>query len=153
MWYNSIMKINLHKYVFIGALSLAACSPRVETRGNLPDADALADIEVGQIKKREVAELLGSPSTIATFDLETWYYISEVTETVAFFEPELKERKVIIIRFDKQGVVRELKIIGKEQAREISMVERKTPTAGNEISLLKQLFGNIGRFGTEGEAP
>ena len=143
MWYTVVMKFKVYTLVLVSALAFAACSPIVATRGNLPDPDVLADIEVGQNKKSEVAELLGSPSTIATFDLETWYYISEITETMAFFEPKLVERKIIIIRFDKQGVVRELRTIGKEEARRIAMVDRKTPTAGNEIGLLKQMFGNM----------
>ena len=30
--------------------------------------------------------------------------------------------------------------------QEIALVARITPTAGNEISIIQQLFGNIGRF-------
>ena len=56
------------------------------------------------------------------------------------------KRKVIVIMFDQKGVARELKSYGIEDARRIQMVERKTPTAGRELTILKQLFGNIGRF-------
>ena len=31
------------------------------------------------------------------------------------------------------------------------MVDRRTPPAGNEFSLLRQLFGNIGRFEGKGK--
>ena len=115
-------------------------------RGNDPDPDLLADIEVGQISRREVEEILGSPSAIALFKGETWYYISERSETWAFLQPEIKERKIVVIRFDEKGVVREKKVFGKEKARELKLVERETRTAGREFSLLRQLFGNVGRF-------
>ena len=132
--------------IFAAAIFVAGCQGRIDVRGNLPDPDLLQDIEVGHITKNEVADLLGSPSSIAPFSGDTWYYISERTKTVAFFEPEILKRKVIVIMFDQKGVARELKSYGIEDARRIQMVERKTPTAGRELTILKQLFGNIGRF-------
>ncbi|MBT3989437.1 MAG: outer membrane protein assembly factor BamE [Rhodospirillaceae bacterium] len=128
------------------ALSVTACAPRVASRGNLPDPDLLANIEVGQVNKRDVIELIGSPSSTELFKGESWYYISERTETKAFFEPKVVERKVIIIRFNEKGIVKELKAIGLKEARDIEMVDRVTPTAGQEMTILKQLFGNVGRF-------
>lgn len=128
------------------AASLSACAPRLNSHGNLPDPDLLAEVEVGQVNKSDVVQILGSPSSLAPFDGDVWYYVSEKTRTVAFFEPEIIERKVIVIRFDKRGIVTALKTFGLEEARQMEMVERKTPTAGNELGLLRQLFGNIGRF-------
>ncbi len=130
--------------VLVAALS--ACAPRINSHGNLPDPDLLAEIEVGQVNKSDVVQILGSPSSLAPFDESVWYYVSEKTKTIAFFEPEVIERKVIVIRFDKRGIVTALKTFGLEEARKMEMVERKTPTAGNELGLLRQLFGNIGRF-------
>ena len=66
---------------------LNSCSPIIGTRGNLPNPDLLANIEVGRINKQGVTELIGSPSTVEPFNGESWYYISEKTETKAFFEP------------------------------------------------------------------
>ena len=127
-------------------IAITACAPLIATRGNLPDPDLLATIEVGQVNKRGVVELIGSPSSVAPFQGESWYYISERTETRAFFEPYVVARKVVIIRFDKKGVVSEIKALGLKDGRDIAMVDRVTPTAGKEMTLLKQLFGNIGRF-------
>jgi outer membrane protein assembly factor BamE (lipoprotein component of BamABCDE complex) len=106
----------------------------------------LANIEVGQVNKGQVIGLIGSPSTVELFNGESWYYISEKTETKAFFEPKITNRKVVIIRFNKRGIVKEIKTIGLKEARNIKMVDRVTPTAGREMNILRQLFGNIGRF-------
>jgi len=137
-----LIRCVLFALVFIGT----SCAPRVDTRGNLPNPDMLANIEVGHINKRGVIELIGSPSTIELFKGESWYYISEKTETKAFLPPKKTSRKVVIIRFNKQGIVKEIKTIGLKEARDIRMVERITPTAGQEMTILKQVFGNIGRF-------
>jgi len=85
------------------------------------------------------------------FGDETWYYVSKRTETLAFLAPEVTERKVVIVRFDRQGVVKAVDYLGLDDEREIQFVERETPTSGNEIGLLDQLLGNIGRFGGEGD--
>ena len=125
---------------------LPSCSPRIDTRGNLPNSDMLANIEIGRVNKQEVVEFIGSPSTVEIFKGESWYYISEKIETTAFFEPKINNRKVIIIRFDKKGIVKEIKTIGLKEAQNVKMVDRVTRTAGQEMTILKQLFGNIGRF-------
>ena len=128
------------------ALAVVACSPRIDSRGNLPDPDKLAEIKPGKHSRNDVAEILGSPSSIAVFDQETWYYISKRTETVAFFEAEVAERQVVIVHFDKKGVVTGVETLGLERSHAVEPVERETPTAGAEMTIMQQLLGNMGRF-------
>ncbi len=128
------------------AAGISACSARIDQRGNLPDPDILANVEVGHINKQGLQDMLGSPSSVSPFDGDVWYYISERTEKVAFFEPKVLDRKVLMFRFDDKGIVSEKKEFGMEDANNVDMVQRKTPTAGNEIGILRQLFGNLGRF-------
>jgi outer membrane protein assembly factor BamE (lipoprotein component of BamABCDE complex) len=137
--------------LFAAAATIGACSSRIDQRGNLPDPDLLANIEVGHINKQGVQDTLGTPSSIGLFDQETWYYISQRTEKLAFFEPSVIDRKVIVIKFDPRGVVSEMTTLGLEDSRDVQVVERKTPTAGQEIGILKQLLGNIGRFDGRGK--
>ncbi len=128
------------------AFAVFACSPRIDSRGNLPDPDRLAEIKPGEHSRDDVAEILGSPSSVGAFDQEAWYYISKRTEALAFFAPEVSERQVIIVRFDKKGVVTGVETLGLEQGHAVEPVDRKTPTAGTEMSILQQLLGNLGRF-------
>jgi outer membrane protein assembly factor BamE (lipoprotein component of BamABCDE complex) len=134
------------------AVAIGACSSRIDQRGNLPDPDLLANIEVGHINKQGVQEALGTPSSVGLFDQETWYYISQRTEKIAFFKPTVIDRKVIVIKFDQRGVVSEMTELGLEDSREVQIVERTTPTAGQEMGLLKQLLGNIGKFEGKGKS-
>ncbi|MDP7652505.1 MAG: outer membrane protein assembly factor BamE [Rhodospirillales bacterium] len=127
-------------------LMLTACAPRIETSGNLPDPERLAEISDGGFGREEVLEVLGSPSSVAALEGEVWYYISKRTETLAFFEPEVSDQQVVIIRFDEKGMVSKVETLGLEQARAIEPAERETPTAGNELTLFDQLIGNLGRF-------
>ncbi len=128
-------------------IGLAACTvSRLDVRGDSIDPDKLAKIKVGQQTRADVAEILGSPSSVAAFDSETWYYISKRTETTAFFEPELKDRKVVVLRFDKKGLVSDIKTLDQADGSNIVPVKRETPTVGNKLGFLEQLIGNLGRF-------
>jgi len=132
-------------------LSVAACEGRVAARGNLPDADRLAEVKAGEMTRDEVAEILGTPSTVATFGDEAWFYVSEVTETLAFLAPKVHDRKVVIVYFDKEGVVKKLETKGLDAAIAVSPVERKTPTVGKELTVLEQLVGNFNRLRNQGD--
>mgnify|MGYP003672292010 FL=1 len=134
-------------------LALSACEPIKMDQGYHLDPEQLALIETGVTNKDAVQQLMGSPSSIATFQTEgdAWYYISSKTEHYAFFEKEVKARNVVIVLFDIDDVVAEVADLSLEDGQEIEIVERETPTGGRELGLLEQLFGNLGRFNTAGE--
>ena len=132
-------------------IMLQSCSSKTIITGNLPDPDLIANIEVGQVSKNEVLELLGSPSTKATFNDNDWYYVSEKTSTRAFFDPEVINRKVLIIQFDNREIVKKITQLSLKDGEKIEMVDRITPTAGKEMTILKQIFGNVGRFENNNE--
>ncbi len=126
--------------------SLTACGKRVSSRGNLPDPVRVAEIKPGNISKQEIAEILGSPSSVNTFGQETWYYISEQTETVAFFEPKVKARQVLVVKFDKKGSLQALEHLDLKAGRRLAHVERITPTFGQELTVIGQIIGNFQKF-------
>ena len=64
-------------------------------------------INPGVDDKNRVAELIGTPSTISTFDDRTWYYICKRTETTAFFDPDVIDQEILVVKFDDSGVVAE----------------------------------------------
>jgi outer membrane protein assembly factor BamE (lipoprotein component of BamABCDE complex) len=99
-----------------------------------------------------VAELLGSPSSVGTFNAKIWYYISKRTKTISFFDPEILDQEVLQITFDNAGLVSDMRIYGLENARTITPDPNITPTSGKELTIVQQLMGNIGRF-SSGKGP
>ena len=83
---------------------------------------------------------------MATFDDDIWYYITQRSRTFAFFKPEIIDQQVLVVRFDEADVVSEINRYTIEDGLIVDPVTRETPTAGKELSVLQQLFGNIGRF-------
>ncbi len=126
------------------------CAETVHTRGNLPDPKVVASIEPGKHTRAQITKMLGTPSTIATFEREIWFYIGGRVKSQSFFAPEVLERKVLTIQFDKGGVVKEVNNFDATKIEKIELVQRETPTKGKDLTLLQQLIGNVGRFGTRG---
>jgi outer membrane protein assembly factor BamE (lipoprotein component of BamABCDE complex) len=130
----------------LAALGLPACAPNISTHGHRLDAAALAQIEPGQSSEDDVVQLLGSPSSLATFDDRTWYYVSQRIERRTFYFNTVVAQDVVAIVFDDQGTVSRIDRHDLNGAREVDLVDRETPTAGNELTVLEQFLGNIGRF-------
>lgn len=130
--------------VALAALSAAACSPEVNLRGHVPDPEALAEIKPGVQTRDEVAEILGSPTAVATFDDQHWYYMTRKTEDVAFYSSDVIEQQIFMVEFDDGGFVKQVAWLDPNQAREIDPVDRETPTKGRKLNVLEQFFGNLG---------
>ena len=136
--------------LFAALAALSACTPLINVHGQVPNPDDLELIEVGRSTRNDVEQRLGTASTSSIFSDNVWYYYSETTEQVAFFAPEVKERKIIAIVFAEDGKVENIATYTKEDGKPVELVSRVTPTAGNELSFFQQLFGNIGRFSPAG---
>ena len=140
----------LRRAALIPALLLAclagACTTTVAQRGELLDQDALNEIKPGVTTKDDITRTLGSPSTIASFDPNVWYYIGARTEQTGMFDPEITDQKVVMITFDPTGTVKDVSTRSKDDARDVAMIQRTTPATGREFSIIEQLLGNFGKF-------
>ncbi len=143
------IKFSARSLAALGLITAAVfgCSPIEDTRGNLPLAEVIEKLKPGKQSREQVARMLGTPSTTATFEKqEVWYYIGERTETLAFFSPKILERKVLMIRFTKLGLLQDIAKFNASDAKPITLVQRITPTKGKELGFFEQIVGNIGRF-------
>ena len=80
-------------------LAIAGCSPAVNHHGRLPDDIDISEIKPNLHNQEDVIRIVGSPSTVAAFDNNTWYYFTSTTETISFFRPDVTEKKLIAIKF------------------------------------------------------
>jgi outer membrane protein assembly factor BamE (lipoprotein component of BamABCDE complex) len=138
--------------VLLAAMASWSCQPTTDIRGNMPLDEVVESIEKGKQNRDQIVAILGTPSTKAAFgDQETWYYIGSKTETVAFFEPKLLERKIVVIRFDSRGFVDTVTRYDATNGKKIEVVDRVTPTKGKELTVIEQILGNVGRFKADEE--
>jgi outer membrane protein assembly factor BamE (lipoprotein component of BamABCDE complex) len=138
------------------ALLLAGCSwlaPAPTLRGNRIAEDQLKELVPGTSTRADVTALVGSPTARATFDDNTWIYISEMTQPrIGRVLGEL-DQHVVVMTFSEQGVLQDIKRLDKADALPVTMVARTTPSPGTEANFFQELFGNIGRFNAAGAGP
>ena len=130
---------------------LVACAPTQNVRGYFIDDVRISEIKPGVDDKGSILNALGSPSNVSTFGIDTWYYISRKTERLAFFEKKILDQRVVAVKFDDSGIVSEINRYEAEDGRAFAFNERVTPTRGKQLSLVQQLFGNLGRFTKDAE--
>lgn len=142
-------KSTINRLLGIGLIAgaLAACAPTLENHGHIPDPEIIKSVRIGQSNREQVQAMLGAPTAVSTFGQEAWYYIGTRVSSLAFLEPELLERKVLVLRYNKAGIVQQVELLEKDDGRDVQIVERKTPTRGKELTIVEQLLGNVGRFG------
>ena len=132
-------------FALAGALLLGACTPTTSYQGFQAVEANPKDVKVGVDDKTTVMDRLGSPSVVAAFDPNTWYYITQISDQVAFHLPEVKRRDVVAINFSKtDDKVADVRTYALKDGRVIAYNKRATPTRGRELSVIEQILGNIG---------
>lgn len=142
--------------LLLGCLLLGACSffeATPQLRGNRVDADSLKELVPGTSTKADVTSLIGSPTATSTFDDNTWLYITEVTQPQIGRTQAVLSQNVVVLSFNGQGVLQDVKRLNQDDSIPVSVVARTTPSPGTEATFLQQVFGNIGRFNALGQNP
>jgi len=133
-------------------LGLTSCGvigifdPTFRQRGSRVDPDALKELIPGTSSRADVQALIGSPTARATFDDNTWIYISQITTTRIGRTPGVRKQDVVILTFDQNGTLRSIAKRNKTDSAPIAMAAGATPSPGSEASFFQQLFGNVGKF-------
>jgi len=131
------------------AASLSACSifsSVPQPRGSLIEAEDYAPLKPGTSNKNDVLDAIGSPTSHATFDDNTWIYVSMVTAPTPLGFPTIRKQDVLVLQFDQNGTLKSLKTLDKKDARPVGMVAATTPTPGTKVNVMQQILGNVGRY-------
>ena len=131
------------------APALAGCgvfAPIPTDRGVQIEPTDYDKLVPGKTTRSQVTELIGSPTSHATFDDNTWIYIGEITAPVPLFRPKVERQKVVVLTFDQGGVLRSRRLLDKADGVDVAMASGKTPAPGSETSFMQELIGNVGRY-------
>jgi outer membrane protein assembly factor BamE (lipoprotein component of BamABCDE complex) len=134
---------------------LGGCSffeAQSQVRGNRVDPDELKQLVAGVSTEKDAVSLLGSPTARATFDDNTWLYISEVTRPRIGRKPGEVKQGVVSLTFNQAGVLQHVRSLDMADGQPVTIVSRTTPSPGSEASFMQQLFGNVGRYNPLGVA-
>ena len=130
------------------SLSLAGCIGYDGDlqHGYVADDRLLEQVKVGS-SAEQVLVVLGTPSTTSTVGGSAWYYISQkTTQTLAFQQPNIVDRRIFAVYFDKKNKVDRIANYGLQDGQVFDFLSRTTPTAGAESSFLASAMKNLLRF-------
>jgi outer membrane protein assembly factor BamE (lipoprotein component of BamABCDE complex) len=126
-------------------LMLAGCTPTIDQRGNLLELEQVQRVEAGKHRRSDVLRLIGSPTTVAPFDDNTWYYIGQKTQKRGILDPQVTNEAVFIVTFGDDGVVESIRERDGERI-DVPIARDATPTKGNDSTIMQEFFGNLGKF-------
>jgi len=130
-------------------IGLAGCSvfqSIPQPRGSLIEKADYSQLKPGTSTRSDVVDLLGSPTSHATFDDNVWIYVSMVTVPTPLSFPSVKKQDVVVLSFDNSGVLRSLDTLHKKNSVDVGMVNATTPTPGSHNNIFQELLGNVGRY-------
>jgi outer membrane protein assembly factor BamE (lipoprotein component of BamABCDE complex) len=121
-------------------LALGACESEVINRGWQMDDRALEQIKPGA-SAEQVLLVLGTPSTVSTVGGKTYYYVSQrLTRRFQFMGERLEDQRVIAVYIDAKNRVSRVANFGLQDGQMFDFISRTTPTSGDEVTILRQLF-------------
>jgi outer membrane protein assembly factor BamE (lipoprotein component of BamABCDE complex) len=124
-------------------LLLGGCLAQVYQRGYVVPEGALQQVPLGATQE-QVLIVMGTPSTVATVSGDTFYYISQRTESAVAFMPDKPvDQRVIAIYFDKNRRVERLADYALRDGKVFDYISRTTPTGGRDANYLSSVFGNF----------
>ena len=124
------------------------CSKIVEHNGVPANDEIFQKLNIGKSTKSQVKKILGEPLMIDNQFGDTWIYFSQKIEKVAFFEPKLSSRKVILLSF-KNSILIKKETFSQRDSKIIEISTKKVISGGRKLTVLQQIFGNIGNFSSQ----
>ena len=127
-------------------VTLGACTPTTSYQGFQAVEANPKDVKVGVDSKSTVLDRLGSPSAVAAFEPNQWFYITQVSDSVAFRHSLVRKRDIVSIAFNKEDEkVAAVNTYTLKDGHVVAINGRSTPTRGRELSFVEQILGTIGQ--------
>ena len=130
----------------LSVTALGACATQYRNHGYVPNEEDLQEIVVGVDTRDTVAESVGTPSAGGVLNDSGYYYVKTQVRHFAYQAPKVVDRQLVAITFDKRGVVANVERFTLEDGQVVPLSRRITTTGIGDISFLRQLMSNIGRF-------
>lgn len=138
------------KKLLILSLLLPSCIANIENRGFMFELTDFELVEENITTKERVLEIMGSPTLVSDFDKELWIYYFEKRKSMFFFNPEVIDRKILVIGFDNKNLTNSLKEYAlADEKNNFSFDHHFTEVKGKKENLFKELFSNVGKISAQ----
>ncbi|MDR2158247.1 MAG: hypothetical protein LBO02_02945 [Holosporaceae bacterium] len=93
-------------FLIIGLCFLAACQPRINSRGNVVVKENLKNFAVGKTTMQDVLARCGAPSLLRGDYL--WIYIGAKSEEITFGDIKLTDKFIVRMKFDANKILQSI---------------------------------------------
>lgn len=138
-------------FLFLSVLCLTACGMEKYKTSDLPASARIEAIKEGDSKEK-VLRVLGTPnyeSNEAEGVGDLFFYAQAKKESRLFFDPKLVERDIYVYTFTNNKVSK-IQHLTMNDAQKVAYESDTTKVGGKELSVLKQLTDNFGRYNAGG---
>lgn len=144
-FYASPMSRLITPVVIATFLSLSACSNVVQTHGRLIEAAELEQVQIGTTTRADIISLFGQPSFEGAFNSGRIYYNQQTMLQKVAGLNTTQSRELIMFSFDENNMLLDVEIKDEKSDISIATSERKTPTPGQNLTVIDQIFSNLRR--------
>ena len=144
--YLEFMKKNF--LLIIGILFITNCTlNKVEKHhGSIFLEKKKDEIKINKSNKNDVNKALGPPSTKSVFENDTWIYLESVktnSKLSKFGKRTLVKNNVLILEFDKYGVLIKKEYLTKDDINKIKFEESTTKVAYSKKSVIYKILSGL----------
>ena len=132
-------------FLLILTIAVSACEAITTTHGRLIEPSELDRLELGATTQAETIAILGPPSFESAFNSDRLYYNNQKMEKRVGGETLTIERELMIFIFDNNNRLQGIEIRDKTSDKKIVKLESKTPTPGDTLTIVDQIFSNLRR--------
>ena len=121
----------------------SGCSSKISTHGHTLEKAKLDLLVPGETSLSDILILFGKPSFDGAFGSGKIYYNNQVMETEVAGHFKTVSRTLLILTIDKNEILQNLEIQSIDDDIEVTKLDAKTPTPGDNYGLAEQIFSNI----------
>ena len=138
----------LRSIIIVLLLFIIGCKPFIEKHGVEILSSKVSALLPHKDNQASVVEKLGSPGFISPIPVqgggERWFYYSKKTSTTAFLSSDMLDQETIVLTFDDKKLLKTINILIGEA--KIDFDKDQTHSSGYDTTLLRDVFGNFGRY-------
>ena len=119
-------------FYFFFCITLTSCISKKIINGNLPDADTISLLKIGQDDKGSVTQILGEPSFKGSLGDNAYYYVGTLKSKVAFLKSDVLEQYILELKFNNKNKLKNIYFYDKSLTTEVAMSSLETKTEGTK---------------------
>ena len=119
---------------------LLNCSGITNNNGYMPVVEDIENLSVKKTSMKKAKYLLGEPALIIGKNKPVFVYFSQASRKLFFFEKQITERNLLVLRFDKRKRLSEIERFSLTDGKNFEISKSYTNLSEREKSLIANLF-------------